>query len=462
VASRHKLVYYLSLMAAPTKWELALLNDFQVLVYRLFGVHSTIYLRGLSIEHNPWEASRPWFCHKLRKQEELLQRCQQSDCELMRSAVRRSVGARCHAGLGQLAVPIHRRGRLEGHLICSPVRLESEKPAGLADRMSSKLAEFGLNQRYMTSFAQEVPVLTRQARRELVELTQSFFRRFFQKKSGASQFNIYPEPVRTGSDENAWISFLWAHWWNNQAEGYSARISQRGHASLLYSPRQRCAIVFDHRRVVLKAGQMVLLPEGSVYRVAAEARQLFFEIYFYSSADLDYLSYRVLYPRGRVYSILVEIGRRVQADAGFSFNSEGKMKVLELLLELKRATARPLPERGRPVGSGSSESLARALAFLGANLSRKLALRQVAQVSGMSVANLERRFRADVGMSPLTYQRSLRLIEAKQLLLATDTPIKSIAYELGFANPRHFADVFRKTTGVSPVQYRQAEKSEKI
>ncbi|HEY3234054.1 MAG TPA: helix-turn-helix domain-containing protein [Polyangiaceae bacterium] len=445
-------------MAAPTPKELALLNDFQVLVYRLFGVHATIHLRGMPLERNPWEAARPWLCHMVRKRKDLLARCQESDCALMKKAGQGRAVGRCHLGLGQFGVGIRRNGHIEGHLVCSPVRLDRETPAVLAARLAPRSSEIGMDSKVTTAFARDVPLLTRQGQRQLSWLCDAFFSRFFQSRVRSSHFFPW-DPVRTASDDNTWVSFLWTHWWESTAPDLSTWVTQHAFSSLLYCPRQGCTVHFRRRKLVLKAGQMVLLPSGSEYRFAAEPG-LFLEIYFYSSLDLSDLDYRILYPRGRVHATLTEIGRRALDDWEFSFKSEGKLKVLEFLMELRRLGARSSTSRGRPVRPGSAESVARALAFLSANVSRKIPLVQLAQFAGMNLYSLAHRFRAEVGISPLAYQRGLRITEAKRLLLVTQTPIKTIAYELGFANPKHFADAFRKATGLSPLHFRsQAGKS---
>ena len=49
------------------------------------------------------------------------------------------------------------------------------------------------------------------------------------------------------------------------------------------------------------------------------------------------------------------------------------------------------------------------------------------------------------------------IIEAKRELYLTKKPVKEIAYELGFADPSHFARFFRKQTDMSPQDFRAAQ-----
>jgi AraC family transcriptional regulator, transcriptional activator of pobA len=47
------------------------------------------------------------------------------------------------------------------------------------------------------------------------------------------------------------------------------------------------------------------------------------------------------------------------------------------------------------------------------------------------------------------------LTEAKRQLVFTNQPITEIAYNLGFADPSHFARFFRKQTGTTPHEFRE-------
>jgi len=62
-----------------------------------------------------------------------------------------------------------------------------------------------------------------------------------------------------------------------------------------------------------------------------------------------------------------------------------------------------------------------------------------------------------VGVSPSHYHINLRMDEAKRLLRETKRSVVEIALEVGYANPSHFAQLFRKETGLSRAITRPAE-----
>jgi AraC-like DNA-binding protein len=81
-------------------------------------------------------------------------------------------------------------------------------------------------------------------------------------------------------------------------------------------------------------------------------------------------------------------------------------------------------------------------------------LKEAAAATNMSRAHLAYLFKKQVGLSPIAFQKQVRITRTKQMLSMPLLPIKEIAVVLGFKNPDHFSSCFRKVVGVSPRQYR--------
>lgn len=79
----------------------------------------------------------------------------------------------------------------------------------------------------------------------------------------------------------------------------------------------------------------------------------------------------------------------------------------------------------------------------------------LAHLLRLSVRSLERRFRAAFSISPLQYQRKLRMHRACQLLVTTDRAITAIAHDLGYSDHSHFTREFRRGHDMPPLTYRQ-------
>ncbi len=60
-----------------------------------------------------------------------------------------------------------------------------------------------------------------------------------------------------------------------------------------------------------------------------------------------------------------------------------------------------------------------------------------------------------MGVSPSRYHITLRTDEAKRLLRETKRSVVDVALDVGYTNPSHFAQLFRRATGLSPSDYRQ-------
>ena len=75
---------------------------------------------------------------------------------------------------------------------------------------------------------------------------------------------------------------------------------------------------------------------------------------------------------------------------------------------------------------------------------------------GIGTSRFVREFKASFKASPHQYIQSRRLLRARELLLATDASLTSIALDTGFANHAHFSTVFRAATGTTPSSYRRA------
>ena len=80
--------------------------------------------------------------------------------------------------------------------------------------------------------------------------------------------------------------------------------------------------------------------------------------------------------------------------------------------------------------------------------------RRAAQ-AGLSKFYFNRLFKSAVGMSPSHYQITLRMDAAKRLLRETKKGVVEVALDVGHANPSHFAQLFRRETGLSPSDYRR-------
>jgi AraC-like DNA-binding protein len=82
---------------------------------------------------------------------------------------------------------------------------------------------------------------------------------------------------------------------------------------------------------------------------------------------------------------------------------------------------------------------------------------RLAEMSGVSIRQLERQFRQQVGMSPKTLARVIRFERARRRIEdAPETSLTELAYELGYADQAHFSREFRTLAWISPRAFQAA------
>ena len=97
----------------------------------------------------------------------------------------------------------------------------------------------------------------------------------------------------------------------------------------------------------------------------------------------------------------------------------------------------------------------RAVAYIDANfLNPALNHAMIADALSVSVEGVKKLFQRR-GVQATLYIKHLRLREAARLLRETDTPIRDVAYLVGYTDPSHFAALFRKTFLRTPSNYRK-------
>lgn len=128
-----------------------------------------------------------------------------------------------------------------------------------------------------------------------------------------------------------------------------------------------------------------------------------------------------------------------------------------LIIRLMRSTALSVPTQPQ-VNSGNRQCAA-VRRYIDLHFKEALTLEQLAEEAHMNKFYLSHSFKKEYGVSPINYMISRRIDESKYLLAETDLSLSQIAQLLGFSSPSYFSQVFRRTQGASPMEYRQRTKS---
>ena len=83
-----------------------------------------------------------------------------------------------------------------------------------------------------------------------------------------------------------------------------------------------------------------------------------------------------------------------------------------------------------------------------------LAVTELASIAGMSPSSFHEHFKALTATTPLQYQKNLRLIEARRLLLDCGHNVSSAAFEVGYESPTQFTREYTRKFGASPSSHK--------
>jgi AraC-like DNA-binding protein len=108
----------------------------------------------------------------------------------------------------------------------------------------------------------------------------------------------------------------------------------------------------------------------------------------------------------------------------------------------------------RQIGLADSRMtlVARAIEWIKAHYDQVIRIDDVAREVGVSVSSLNRHFRAVTAMSPLQYQKQLRLQKARLQLLAAPHDVAAIGHAVGYDSPSQFSREYRRMFGAPPGQ----------
>ena len=104
------------------------------------------------------------------------------------------------------------------------------------------------------------------------------------------------------------------------------------------------------------------------------------------------------------------------------------------------------------IQGGYTPHIARAVGRLRQDFDQPLRIEQIARELGMSVSGFHHHFKAVTAMSPLQFQKRLRLQEARRLMLGEDLDAASAAYRVGYHDASHFNREYKSLFGVPPMR----------
>jgi AraC-like DNA-binding protein len=99
---------------------------------------------------------------------------------------------------------------------------------------------------------------------------------------------------------------------------------------------------------------------------------------------------------------------------------------------------------------GDTRRISRAVRQLRENIDQPLKIENIARAIGMSVSGFHHHFKSVTAMSPLQFQKQIRLQEARRLMLGEDLDVASAGFRVGYEDPSYFSRDYKKLFGAPP------------
>jgi AraC-like DNA-binding protein len=101
---------------------------------------------------------------------------------------------------------------------------------------------------------------------------------------------------------------------------------------------------------------------------------------------------------------------------------------------------------------GHASGVAKAVLWLKDNFDKPFSIKVIAQETNMSPSGLHHHFKTLTNMTPLQYQKHLRLQEARRLMLSDAMDASAAAYHVGYASRSQFSREYNRLFGAPPLR----------
>ena len=194
-----------------------------------------------------------------------------------------------------------------------------------------------------------------------------------------------------------------------------------------------------------------------------------------ASETHPYMGLTVTFSMEQIFEVLKEVGRRPskRTKRGLYFG-EMDQRLLDPVVRLVRLLETPedIPVlaplitkeilynvmrgeggdfiRQYVMDGSSTQRVVKAITKIKDEFRDALHVKELAHFVGMSESSLYQNFRKITGMSPLQFQKSLRLHEARQLLATREIEAAQVAYAVGYESPSQFSREYARMFGLPP------------
>ena len=112
--------------------------------------------------------------------------------------------------------------------------------------------------------------------------------------------------------------------------------------------------------------------------------------------------------------------------------------------------------------SHDDESIKKAQEFIENNFDEKITVDQLASMLALGRRNMERRFKKATSNTVIEYIQRVKIEAAKKNLENGRKNVNEVMYEVGYSDTKAFRTIFKRITGLSPIEYRSKYNKEAV
>ena len=239
-------------------------------------------------------------------------------------------------------------------------------------------------------------------------------------------------------------------------------------------PPSFCFVAQGSKRALL--GEEVFRYDPEHYMIYTVDLPLIFQV-AEASAERPYLGFQLDLEPALVASVIMESGIRIKkGDASTKAMNVSSVdaNLLDVVVRLVRLVETPAERKvlapliireiiyrlligGQGArlshilaSGGDTRRISKAIGHLRQHFDEQLKMEEIARELGMSVSGFHHHFKSVTSMSPLQFQKHLRLQEARRLMLGEDLDAASAAFRVGYQDPSHFSREYKRHFGAPP------------
>lgn len=223
----------------------------------------------------------------------------------------------------------------------------------------------------------------------------------------------------------------------------------------IYLAEGKFEVIVGKTQGTVEAGEILVIPPRHYYKIHCSGNPVYFLCVHFTGYNAERIlaenNIKVFPGRNCLDPNNHLLQRFKTLFEAFAKDDEFRSRELACLLE------RLLIEAGRAKKkfASSSSKLTKSIRYINENYIENIKISDLAQMETMCLTAYNKKFKAQMGMTPSNYIIALRINMAKELLETSSISIKEISSICGYDNFNFFARIFKKHTGLSPTEYRK-------